>query len=1503
MFEAQRKVTRHFVAMLLRARCSTNFTRLLLYLCCFEVVGAIHIFAPLKASAQCSIADASITPCSPTATVHIGSTSQYTFTVYNSNIPHPSFTFTCSRSGVVASCSVAPTSGTSAPGFPATITLTYTTTTTTGSGSVVVTATRSGGGVVSSTLGVTAVNDFWFSPFDNQTGQPLSVCAASCFAGATSFSTVPYYTLDAPRNVTLAYTEERANPRPIIMAMVGGMDASATWPSYYYVEATLSGTSLTFTNGDTRLYFEGSPAQYKEVPGQFDAHGYSTGVYPLTVTVTGVFPGGSTVQKSFSQNLVIVNESHSPVGKGWTIAGIQRLYFPAMGGYLVTEGDGSAIYYPSLNTPAMDFSRLTYSAGTNTYTRTYADTAQVVFAASGLATSVTDRLGNQTTFGYDGSSRLQTITEPLRNRQGAGSNAPYLVLAYNSTGLASITETGGIGTGRTTTIRTTSDSMIRAIIDPDGDSTTYTYDPNKRLSTKTDRRGGLTTYVYDSLSWKIKEIQLPQVAVNAGGGATTNVMPRVKYIPWQGQGLPSGPTSIANQADGGPSDIRGGVIDPLGRMIMDFRVDSLGQPTDILFPTGVWSYVHRNGLLPYEVVHGGIGTDTIQYYSGTPFVSRVRTVGDSAVNYHYGAKGQIDSVWGPGLPLEQRYLNTPTGRTDSIQYNHEDSTKIRFTYDSWNRVLTSKDPKFHITAYRYDPVFGNIDSMGLPSNLYSLHRFDQFGRDSATWRSGASSWTRTLYDSLNRVRKTWHASLANDTTVITYDDLYPVRVLTPGGQVNKFEVNALGWITRRYDVGDTTRYLAFRYDTAGRLTSWTNRRGQRVDRTYDVRDRLLTQTRGGLTDTYTYSTTGNWQTAWRPNVSRDSLYLRSSGSVDSLVRKIAGHRYVLQYKDTAYTGGQTRFDKIISDLAISFVQRTHRTIYVGSAGYVIMRDTLVGPTESAVNRPQVQYNPDGLPVAIQWSLNDWGLPPSYVIQQFTSRHQRYQDTVNTNVGSTARSDSLSRRYAYDSLGRLAFEHWKSGTGSIRRRFTYDPWSRLRAIYKNSGSLCSATLDTVLGSQFASCTATTMSDSADYDSLGNRRKSGDAYDPGNRLRTWPGTTGTVTYTYDLDGNVATRTHGGVTDSLFWSATNELDSVRSGGTRLVYEYNSMGQLVRRQRNGVYDRFFLWDQAHLIAELNSTGNRIAQYMYHDGTDRPFAIATDSGTKTIVRYYFQDVQGGVLGIMRNEKLVRYTPYTPWGLSDSSAATTLTALKDTSRIAWKGLLYEGDSTKLYYARTRWYDPQAGRFLSEDPLGIAGSANLYTFANNDPVNAIDPSGTCTITVTQHYSDGYTTSHKEYVAPGQSIRDSEYGRLWCGCDDVTFQGSPPICPEHNSGSSVPAGGGPSSSNALPIGEIGRFLSKTEEECTAEHEECSYQCSRFTNPARRSRCFRECTAAYARCLADRPRPEPMDEASRFLADFYQTVVDDVLWFLNQLGKPHPAQYPPGLQGLGTFDPLLR
>jgi RHS repeat-associated protein len=53
---------------------------------------------------------------------------------------------------------------------------------------------------------------------------------------------------------------------------------------------------------------------------------------------------------------------------------------------------------------------------------------------------------------------------------------------------------------------------------------------------------------------------------------------------------------------------------------------------------------------------------------------------------------------------------------------------------------------------------------------------------------------------------------------------------------------------------------------------------------------------------------------------------------------------------------------------------------------------------------------------------------------------------------------------------------------------------------------------------------------------------------------------------------------------------------------------------------------------------------------------------------------------------------------------------------------YYDEESGLHYNYHRYYDPKLGRYLTPDPIGLAGGINLFAYAGNDPVNATDPFG-------------------------------------------------------------------------------------------------------------------------------------------------------------------------------------
>ena len=87
-----------------------------------------------------------------------------------------------------------------------------------------------------------------------------------------------------------------------------------------------------------------------------------------------------------------------------------------------------------------------------------------------------------------------------------------------------------------------------------------------------------------------------------------------------------------------------------------------------------------------------------------------------------------------------------------------------------------------------------------------------------------------------------------------------------------------------------------------------------------------------------------------------------------------------------------------------------------------------------------------------------------------------------------------------------------------------------------------------------------------------------------------------------------------------------------------------------------------------------------------------------------------------------RYS-YDPYG--DATVIYTNGDAIDNT-ILYAGYTYDA-ATGLYFDRARYYDPQLGRFISQDPLGPAGSGdNLYAYCGENPLTATDPSGLTTL---------------------------------------------------------------------------------------------------------------------------------------------------------------------------------
>ncbi|WP_429002581.1 RHS repeat-associated core domain-containing protein [Xanthomonas fragariae] len=75
---------------------------------------------------------------------------------------------------------------------------------------------------------------------------------------------------------------------------------------------------------------------------------------------------------------------------------------------------------------------------------------------------------------------------------------------------------------------------------------------------------------------------------------------------------------------------------------------------------------------------------------------------------------------------------------------------------------------------------------------------------------------------------------------------------------------------------------------------------------------------------------------------------------------------------------------------------------------------------------------------------------------------------------------------------------------------------------------------------------------------------------------------------------------------------------------------------------------------------------------------------------------------------------YDPYGTTTQSSTTYTNPYQYTGR--------ERDLSGLYYCRARYYRPQWGRFISEDPIGLAAGLNSYAYVQGNPISLVDPLG-------------------------------------------------------------------------------------------------------------------------------------------------------------------------------------
>ena len=295
-------------------------------------------------------------------------------------------------------------------------------------------------------------------------------------------------------------------------------------------------------------------------------------------------------------------------------------------------------------------------------------------------------------------------------------------------------------------------------------------------------------------------------------------------------------------------------------------------------------------------------------------------------------------------------------------------------------------------------------------------------------------------------------------------------------------------------------------------------------------------------------------------------------------------------------------------------------------------------------------------------------------------------------GQWLQSTLVQNAYTFDNAGQRLTNQITSAGTSRTEQYGYDELNRLKTVDYGDG----------------------QTQSYSFDAMGNRSSKQDSrtgtetysYNASNMLLT----RGANNYTNDSNGNVLA---GGARTSI-WDSQNRLVQCVNGVNTSTFVYDADGYRRQRTVNGAVTDFVL-DSSMCIRERNhGTGACLATYLV--GARGPEYRRDD--TTGQVRWYLYDGIGSVLGETDpNGNVTSSRKYDVYGLV--RGGTNPDGTSDHKFVGQLGHPSE-DNTGLIYMRARYYDPQIGRFASEDT--VRNGLNWFVYCTNNPTCLRDATG-------------------------------------------------------------------------------------------------------------------------------------------------------------------------------------
>ena len=681
--------------------------------------------------------------------------------------------------------------------------------------------------------------------------------------------------------------------------------------------------------------------------------------------------------------------------------------------------------------------------------------------------------------------------------------------------------------------------------------------------------------------------------------------------------------------------------------------------------------------------------------------------------------------------------HTAAGRTVSSTFHYGDTEEeqkkhlllksiaplgsvSKFSYDKFGNPLTSQvqnadaNPSYFIrgeTSYTND---GNYVTEQKDARGKIVRTETDLQRGTTTSVTDAKGQTVTYdYDNLRRIVKTSaktgaEAGIPTIHNEYTYDEqrgnLVEIRHNTDGNAANdvvySFEQDALGRQTAVKVGNQTLSQSVYQNDPTkpnfGTLTATTYGNGAKIRSRYDDFNRVTGVVYGEETaPRYEYDYNAKGQVARV----RDNLLNRTTQSEYDLANRPVRVK-TAEAGQHVYTG-QVAYDNVYGNLS-EFTEKVgeNRQEFGTKFGYddenrptsltYSVGATTIGQSTTTIDKlnrttfSAVKLGSKTFTSEYHFAAGGYGTGSvtnlvASITQPGCNCGYGYDD--NGNIASATLNGKWTG-YTYDALGQLIqvndHSDTRSGENGTTWKYTYDLGGNIlkkeRFAYADTTTPLETVTYTYGDANWRDKLTAVNGNAIGYDAIGN-----------------PLSDGTWTYT--------------------WQNGRQLQKMQKSGVTAEFVYNADGLRVQKTVNGVATKYTLHGKN--IVHMTSGADEL--HFFYDAQNRP-AVVVYNGTAYA---YVRSLQGDIVAILdANGNVAVSYGYDAWGAPLWCTGELAETLGKVQPFRYRGYVFD-EETGLYYLRSRYYNPQWGRFVNADNYL---STNVFSYCGNVPSVFVDKNG-------------------------------------------------------------------------------------------------------------------------------------------------------------------------------------